>query len=301
MKQLFSKLTKDFVDNLDIRENSRALYSRILSQFTRWIVTTGRNVKELKRSDIIEYKSNLLRTGKAENTIDSYLTVVRQLFEWLEAVGEHENIAAGIKLRHKRTGYRKSHLNTEEIARLFAVINTDTIIGKRDFAIINLMLRSGVRCVELSRLRVCDVLVSVSRCNILLQRKGDNQRTERLGLTCKSLQPVADYIQYRGVANDKEPVFVSHCTTGEHGLTAKGISKIVTQYMKEAGVYSAQKTTHSLRHTAAVQAIKNKVPIKEVQLMLGHRRVETTELYLKSADDELRLDNPAVRALDDAF
>ena len=45
----------------------------------------------------------------------------------------------------------------------------------------------------------------------------------------------------------------------------------------------------------------NKVPIKEVQLMLGHRRVETTEIYLKSADDDLRLDNPAVRALDDAF
>lgn len=301
MKQLFSKLTKDFVSNLDIRDNSRALYSRILSQFARWVVITGRNIKELKRSDIIEYKSNLLRTGKAENTIDSYLTVVRQLFDWLEAVGEHENIAAGIRLHHKRTGYRKSHLSTDEIARLFSVVDTSTLIGKRDFAIINLMLRSGIRCIELSRLRVCDVSISIDRCSILLQRKGDNQRTERLGLTGKALHPVEDYMKYRGVSDDKEPVFVTHCTTGEHGLTAKGISKIVTGYMKNAGVYSQQKTAHSLRHTAAVQAIKNKVPIKEVQLMLGHRRVETTELYLKSADDELRLDNPAVRALDDAF
>lgn len=300
MKQLFSKLTKDFVNNLDIRENSRALYSRILSQFTQWLVITGRNVKELKRSDIIEYKCMLLRTGKAENTIDSYLTVVRKLFDWLESTGEHENIAAGIKLHHKHNGYRKSHLSTEEIAKLFSVINTETIRGKRDFAIINLMLRSGIRCIELSRLRVCDMVISNARCSILLQRKGDNQRTERLGLTIKSLQPVKDYLMYRGVAEQQEPVFISHGIS-EQGLTAKGISKIVTQYLKEAGVYSPQKTTHSLRHTAAVHAIKNKVPIKEVQLMLGHRRIETTELYLKSADDELRLDNPAVRALDDAF
>mgnify|MGYP000176709097 CR=1 FL=1 len=301
MKQLFSKLSKDFVSNLDVRDNSRALYLRILTQFSKWVVITGRNIKDLKRSDIIEYKSTLLREEKSENTIDSYLTVVRMFFDYCEAIGEHENIAAGIKLRHKRIGYRKAHLSVDEITKLYSVISTETVSGKRDYAIINLMLRSGIRCVEASRLRACDVYMSDNRCFILIQRKGDNERTERLGLTNKALQPVIDYMNYRGVSSDLESVFLTHCTTGEHPLTSKGISKIVSNYMKKAGIYSKQKTAHSLRHTAAVQAIMNKVPIKEVQLMLGHRRVETTEIYLKSADDDLRLDNPAVRALDDAF
>lgn len=301
MKQIFSKLTKDFVDNLDVRVNSRALYLRILNQFATWIVVYGRDVKDLKRSDIIEYKSYLLREGKAENTIDSYLTVVRRFFEWCEAIGEHENIAAGIKLHHKRVGFRKGHLSTQEITQLFNVIDRTSLIGKRDYAIINLMLRSGVRCVEVSRLRVCDVYLSPTRCSVLLQRKGDNSRTERLGLTIKALQPISDYLQYRGVSNDNEPVFLTHCSTGEVGLTPARISKVVVSYMKLAGIYSKLKTAHSLRHTAAVQAIKNKVPIKEVQLMLGHRRIETTEIYLKSVDDEIRLDNPAVRVLDDVF
>lgn len=301
MKQIFSKLTKDFVDNLDVRVNSRALYLRILNQFATWIVVYGRDVKDLKRSDIIEYKSYLLREGKAENTIDSYLTVVRRFFEWCEAIGEHENIAAGIKLHHKRVGFRKGHLSTQEITQLFSVIDRTSLIGKRDYAIINLMLRSGVRCVEVSRLRVCDVYLSPTRCSVLLQRKGDNSRTERLGLTIKALQPISDYLHYRGVSNDNEPVFLTHCSTGEVGLTPARISKVVVSYMKLAGIYSTLKTAHSLRHTAAVQAIKNKVPIKEVQLMLGHRRIETTEIYLKSVDDEIRLDNPAVRVLDDVF
>ena len=67
--------------------------------------------------------------------------------------------------------------------------------------------------------------------------------------------------------------------------------------MKAAGVYSTKKTAHSLRHTAAVRAIKAKVPIREVQVMLGHKNVSTTEVYLRSLDDEMRLVNPAVRAI----
>lgn len=301
MERLFSQVKKEFVNSLDVRANSRALYSRILNQFAKWVVTTGRNIKVLKRSDILSYKSALLEFGKSENTIDSYLTVVRRFYEFCENNGEHENIAVGIKLRHKRIGYRKSHLSIDEINKLYSVIDTSTIIGKRDYALINLMLRSGIRCIEAERLRVCDVYMRDGRCYIMIQRKGDNDRTERLGLTTKALQPVIDYLHYRGVSVDDEFVFLTHCSVGEHPLSAKGISKIITNYLKQAGVYSKRKTPHSLRHTAAVQAILNKVPIKEVQLMLGHRRIETTEIYLKSIDEDLRLSNPAGRALDDIF
>ena len=300
MKQLFSKLSKDFVSNQDIRENSRSLYLRVLAQFSKWVVITGRNIKELKRSDIIEYKATLLREKKSDKTIDLYLIVVGMFFAYCENIGEHENIAAGIRVKHSSKGYRKSHLSIAEIEKLYKSIDTTTVSGKRDYSIINLMLRSGIRCVEASRLHVCDVYMSDERSYIDIQRKGENNR-ERLGLTKKPIAPVIEYLKYRGVSSENESVFLSHGTNGEYPLTAKGISRIVTGYMKKAGIYSKEKTAHSLRHTAAVQAIIRKVPIKEVQLMLGHRRVETTEIYLKSADDDLRLDNPAVRALDDAF
>lgn len=300
MKQLFSKLSKDFVSNQDVRDNSRALYLRVLVQFSKWVVVTGRNIKELKRSDIIEYKATLLREKKSDKTIDLYLIVVGMFFSYLENIGEHENIAAGIRIKHDNKGYRKAHLSVHEIEKLYNSINRTTVIGKRDYALINLMLRSGIRCIEASRLRVCDVYMSDDRSYIDIQRKGENRR-ERLGLTKKPVIPLIEYIEYRGVASETENVFLSHGTKGESALTARTISRIVTGYLKKAGIYSKEKTAHSLRHTAAVQAIIHKVPIKEVQLMLGHRRVETTEIYLKSADDDLRLDNPAVRALDDAF
>ena len=301
MKQLYSQLVIDYSENIDVMDNSRKLYVRILNTFSVWVVRTGRDIKTLKRADIIAYKSYLIADNKSENTIDSYLTVVRCFFEYLESIGEHDNIAAGIRVKHKNTGYKKTHLSISEIAILFTAVDRSTLIGKRDFAIINLMLRSGIRCVEISRLRVCDIDVSDTQCSITLQRKGSSSRSERLGLTIKALQPIKDYILYRGVECQDEPLFLTHCSTKDIGLSAGTVGRIVTGYLKRSGIYTKQKTAHSLRHTAAVQAILNKIPIKEVQLMLGHRRVETTEIYLKSIDDEIRLDNPAVRALDDAF
>lgn len=300
MQRLFSEVLREFLSNRDVRQNSKDLYERILNQFARWVVMTGRNIKTLKRADILSYKSDLLRYGKSENTIDSYLTAIRMFYEYCEDCGEHENIAAGIKLRHKRLGYRKSHLTLDEVGKLYGAIDTGNVIGLRDYALINLMLRTGIRCIEVSRLRVCDIHTG-EQCYMMIQRKGDNDRAERLGLSPKAIQPIVDYLQHRGVSDEHEHVFVTHCTLGERPLTTRRISLIVREYMKKSGVYSQLKTPHSLRHTAAVQAILNKVPIKEVQLMLGHRRVETTEIYLKSIDEDLRLSNPAVRALDNVF
>ena len=301
MKRPYSTLIREFTDNLDVRSNSRALYHRILCQFSQWVVIGGRNIRELKRSDILEYKASLLRDHKSENTIDSYLTVLRMFYDWCEVIGEHENIAAGIKVRHKRLGYRKEHLTTGQISKLYSVIETDTLIGRRDYAIINLMLRTGLRCVEVSRIRVCDIQ-SGDVSYVRVQRKGDNDRSEKLGLTSKVLQPITDYMSYRGVSDNEEYVFISHRSKTESTpLIPKTIGKIVASYLKLAGVYSRTITAHSLRHTAAVQALLHKVPPKEVQLMLGHRSVKTTEVYLKSIEQEIRLSNPAVQALDDAF
>lgn len=67
MKKTFSKLVSEFADNLDIRDNSRALYVRILRQFSQWVVISGLNIKTLTRADILRYKSGLLRDNKSED------------------------------------------------------------------------------------------------------------------------------------------------------------------------------------------------------------------------------------------
>ena len=300
MKITFNELIEEYLINADISEESRKSYRVCLNMFTRWVVYSGLDPWAMKRSDILAYKSNLISSEKSEKTIGMYLRVVSQLYQFAENNGYYENIAAGIKIRDTIVGYRKGHLSADQAKRLLSSIKTDTLAGVRDFAIINLMLRTGLRCVEVSRLRVCDVEELSRGYCLAVQRKGRIARCERLGVSEKVVYPIREYIKRRYVTDDKSSLFLTADRFGIP-LTSKRIGRVVKERLKACGLYSKMITAHSLRHTAAVLAILNKATIKEVQVMLGHRNPETTELYLKSINDDLGADNPAGRAIDDTL
>ena len=280
MIRFFEEVKADFLSNMDAKDNTKHLY-----YFKKWVVIEGKNIKNLKRADILEYKSYLLGKRLAGNTVDSYLKAVRLFYRYTENIGEHENIAAGIRLKNKTKAHMKLHLEKEEVQRLLDVIQTSTLVGKRDYAMINLMLRSGFRCVEVSRLRVCNLRKSGSGYIVEVFRKGEEVGGQLVGLPDKAIEPIVnDYLPFRGVACDDEFVFLTHDTAGERQMSPTRIGRIVKSYMVKAGVYSREKTSHSLRHTAAVMALVAGADIKSVQLMLGHKRIETTEIYLESAN-----------------
>lgn len=297
MKHLFSELEQRFFDNLDVKAVSKKEYGWALTQFKKWVVFRGLDINRLERADILRYKAELENSRKAESTMDFYLLVVRRFYQFLEDSGEGENIAAGIRYKRKNRGYYKEHLADDEVDALLSSIDRETLVGRRDYAIIYLMLTTGLRCIEVARLTLGDVHDGGPYPYLMLQRKGESRKTTRFGITTEILRPIDDYLAARGVASYSEPLFTTHGALGERPMSPLLIGKVIRRRMRAAGVYSPTKTAHSLRHTAAVRAIKAKVPIREVQIMLGHRRVETTEVYLRSLDDEMRLVNPAVRAV----
>lgn len=297
MKIAFESMIDQYLLNADISKASREAYERHLRIFKKWIAYTGRNPWEMVRADILAYKSHLIESGLAEKTIGLYLRVVSLLYQFAENNGYYENIAAKIKIKDTIRGYRKGHLSADQAKLLLSSIDTSTFIGARDFAIVNLMLRTGLRCIEVERLRCCDIEELGHGYAVLIQRKGRISRCERMGVSKKTIDPLYDYLKYRRYPTDHSPLFIT--ADGRNApLSAMIIGRIVKKRLKDCGLHSSKITAHSLRHTAAVLAILNKVPIKEVQIMLGHRNPETTELYLRSLDEELRIDNPASKALD---
>lgn len=300
VKMPFSKLIRDFVDNTDLSDNTRGLYLRVLNLYATWVVKSGRRIADLRRADIIAYKGSM-KGRLSERTMENYLSVVRKFYSYCEEIGAYENIAAGIRVRIKDKSYKRAHLDQSEVKTVLESIDRNTLRGKRDFALINLLLRTGIRCIEASRLRVCDIRGVEGKRWLLLQRKGEMTRITRLGLSDIAINPVMEYLAFRGVQDPEESVFLTHSNWGEHVLTAARMSVIIRDRYKLSGIDCTMKSAHSLRHTAAVMAIKMKVPIKEVQVMLGHSSVKTTQLYLESFEDDLKLSNPAVHALDNAF
>ena len=302
MKRTFSDLTKDFVENIDVSEKTRKAYLSALRTFSNWIVFTGRKIKTLKKADILAYKSHLLTKNYSEKTIDLYLTSLRSFYDYLEGLNEHENIAYGIRLRNKKKGFVKSHLSVPEMESLMNSIKGESVYDLRDFALINIMIRTGIRCIEASRLRICDIEEDSGRYYICIQRKGRNSRNEKIEATKKTIQPIYNYLSYRSPSDSREYVFVSHSNRSKNiALSSWGIGHIVTVRMKAAGIYSKRKTAHSLRHSAAVHSLIKGASIKEVQTMLGHSSLKTTEIYLESVNEEMRLSNGAIRAMDEVF
>ena len=87
MKKLWSEVEQEFFDNLDVKVRSKNTYRRQLNVFKVWIITTGRNINSLKRSDILAYKSHLISQGKEAATIDTYLTILRLFYQFIEEYG----------------------------------------------------------------------------------------------------------------------------------------------------------------------------------------------------------------------
>lgn len=294
-------LVDDFLSDADIRDNSRKKYHDNMRIFVDWLMKNG-DVTNPQRSDIIRYKQWLMDSGRKAQTTDNYLTTVRQFFCYLEEKGIWEDIAAGIRSPRMSHEYRKDHLKPDQVNRLLASVDRSTICGLRDFAIINLMVRTGMRCVEVRRLNMGDIRLEDDTWMVCIQGKGRMDKDRILGITPKVVEPMIDYFETRDNQAGSEPAFLNHAYVSRGTrITELTISKVVKRQLRRIGIDSKKISAHSLRHTAAVTALGAGASIYDVQRMLGHRDVKTTSIYLLSIAEEQGRKGTAVRLMDDVF
>lgn len=294
------QLMDDFLANQDIRENSRKKYRDNLHVFIGWL-TRNADLTDIKKEAIIRYKNWLSDSGRAPSTVDNYLAPVRQFFKYLNECDIHKNITIGVKSPAKSEGYSKDYLRPDQVRNLLASINRDTSYGQRDFAIINLMLRTGMRCIEVARANVEDLKKEEGRWIFYIQGKGKWAKDRALGVTDKIVNPIAGYITAHTLIQSS-PMFLNHSYVSKGTrITTVTISKVVKKYMRAIGIDTVKVSAHSLRHTAAITALKSGADILAVKSMLGHKKIETTMIYQRALEEERGRDGTAIRLLDDAY
>ncbi len=147
---------EEFLAMQDITSSSRSTYKNVLQQFFSWVATN--NKQQLSRLSILTYKSWLDEKSISVFTKSLYLVVVRRFFTWTEEQNIYPNITQGIKNPKKQSkSHYKDSLRVEDIKLLFNTIDTSNLQGKRDFAIINLLLRTGLRLREVTHARIHDI------------------------------------------------------------------------------------------------------------------------------------------------
>lgn len=288
-----------FVSTQDVKESSRKLYARTLKLFFEWVEEKGKTISSLTRTDILEYKEELFSKGLSSLSVASYLTSLRKFYEWTEGEKYYPNIVKGVKTPRRVQAFKKQHLTEEKSGELLSHFES---LSLRDYAIVNLMIRTGLRTIEISRADVGDITFKSGRRILRVWGKGHDTKDDFVVLTDKTYLPIKRYLDTRKGAKPTEPLFSSdsHRNSGER-LTTRTISGLCKGGLKAIGLDGREFTAHSLRHTTAVAILKNGGDITQAQNVLRHTSPTTTQIYVESIKEELRLQNAPEALLDAAF
>jgi len=273
------EMVRLFLAEQDVSPKSKDTYSRSLRQFVSWLHHTGRSLR-LQREDVLAFKTWLTETKKAATTISVYLTAVRRLFEWLEAKKVYPNVSRGIRGAKRPHGHRKDCLTVEQLREALEAIDRESLEGLRDYAAFNLMARTGLRTVELSRATVGDIRQESGEPVLFVQGKGRDTKDAFVLLQPKAMKPLREYLSARKVQSEEEPLFCSQSDRNRgQALSTRSISRLVKEALRRIGLDDRRLTAHSLRHTTATLAVLGGATPEQAQAMMRHSDIRTTLGY----------------------
>ena len=297
--QRIEELVDRFIASQDVKESSKLLYRRTLKQYFNWVESKSYLLSEIARPQLLEYKEELLSSNMSSLTVGSYITSVRRFYEWTEANKFYPNVAKGIKTPKRKQQFKKQPLLPAQATALLSYYQDKAL---RDYAIVNLLLRTGLRTVEVIRANVEDITFKGSQRVLLVHGKGRDEKDNFVLLTEKAYQPIAEYLATRGKVNGSEPLFTStsNNSKGER-LSTRSISYIAKEGLKAIGLDERSFTAHSLRHTTAVNILRAGGSLETAQFTLRHSNPATTQIYTATLNEERRLQNSGEALIDSLY
>lgn len=283
----------------DVAQSSRNLYARTLQLFFNWVENSGRSINILTVADLIEYKNELLNNGKSTLTVAGYVNSLRRFYEWTEANKIYPNIGKGLHAPKRVQQFRKQPLNKTQVNELLQFEYSN---NPRDYAIINLIVRTGLRCIEVVRANVEDITYKGGKRVLMVQGKGREEKDNFVILTDAAYNPIKDYLQTRDNPQGNAPLFTSTSNRNYNGrMTTRAVSGIAKKGLINVGLEDKSYTAHSLRHTAAVNTLRAGGSLEQVQYMLRHTNPATTQIYTATFREEQRINNAAEMLLESFY
>jgi site-specific recombinase XerD len=262
---------------------TRRAYRTALQDFLRF---TGINRPEefriVTRAHVIAWRDELGRRALSATTIRHRLSALASLFEYLcEKNAVTHNPVKGVKRPVPETYEGKTPaLGDHQARQLLDAPTGDTLKAKRDRAILATLLYHALRRDELCKLKIKDYRQERRGVpHIKVSGKGGKTRYLPLHPAASSL--IAEYLEASGHAGEEtgplfRPLHNSRDRLSDEAITPDGVYRMVREYSKGLGFEIG---AHSLRATAATNALDHQADIAKVQEWLGHANISTTRIY----------------------
>jgi integrase/recombinase XerD len=256
---------------------------RVRPFLERRVVGGELRVESMAAGDVVAFVLSE-RPRRSRGSVKLTVTALRSLLRFLHVDGVlDEPLARAVpSVAHWRLAGLPQPLERGEVDRLFASCRLDTETGRRDFAILKLLARLGLRAGELARLRLDDIDWHAGEVRI----RGKGGRQDRLPLPADVGEAVAEYLR-AGRPRDAtgRSVFV-RAIAPRAALTPRAVTKVVIRAGARAGL--GQVAAHRLRHTAASEMLRAGAPLAEIGQVLRHRHLASTAIYAKVDREPLR-------------
>ena len=265
-----------------LSENTVESYMRDLRQFAHFILRQyDVTPRKVERTMIERYMGWLFERGREKTSQARCLCGIRSFFNFLLISDQIEASPAEFVDTPKFGRHLPDILTTAEIDRIIATVDMHTTKGIRDSAMLEVLYSCGLRVSELTSLRLSDLFFGEGYIRVI--GKGDKQRLVPISTVARD--KIQRYLEKRRSARSGEEVVFLNNRGGQ--LTRVMVFTILKQAAQRAGI-DKHISPHTFRHSFATHLLEGGASIRQVQEMLGHESILTTEIYTHLDSDHLR-------------
>ena len=258
-----------------LAENTVAAYGRDLQRFTRWV--GRRPIRGLTVSELSDYVAWLKTEDLAPASVARHVVALKMFFRYLQLEGELNDNFVELLGSQKLWQRVPDVLSPKMVERFLTAPNRYDTFWRRDLALLELLYATGCRASEISNLCVRDVHLAERFC--MCQGKGNKQRLTPLGDA--AIAAVESYLEHErprlASAASSPPAWLLLSRSGRR-LRREAIWELVKKYAMRAGIPSTV-SPHTMRHSFATHLLAGGADLRQVQEMLGHASIATTQIY----------------------
>src|ERR687885_998734 len=296
MEQLLEQFFEHLRYERNVSEHTLRNYRIDLGQFYEHLAPadpkTGKrrefDIQQIDHITIREWLSELHAANKQKSSIARKLAALRTFFQFLLREGVVKVNPAKMVSTPRLEKKLPTHLSVEEMVRFIETPDTQTELGKRDRAILEMLYGTGMRVSELTKLNLHDVDFR----NRTIRVKGKRRKERIVPFGEPALHALMRYL------TEVRPAFLNNAPLAEREtdavflnyqgtrITTRSVGRMVDKYIVQcAGIHNI--SPHALRHSFATHLLDSGADLRDIQELLGHARLSTTQIYTHVSMEKL--------------